>query len=57
MTNELMHIISKERNFATHPSYINYCLKVKYPLYFVVTYVQPITQQYESRAVQKALLQ
>ena len=30
---------------------------VKYPLCFIVSYVQPVTQQYESRAVQKASLQ
>ena len=30
--------------------------KVKYPLRFVVSYVQPVTQQYESRTVWKASL-
>ena len=36
---------------------INYRLKkVKYPLHFVVSYVQPVTQHYESRTVQKAPL-
>ena len=32
-------------------------LKVKYPLRFVVSYVQPITQHFELRSVQKAPLQ
>ena len=43
--------IPKERNGAKRPSYINYRRKVKYPLHFVVGYVLPITQQYESRTV------
>ena len=34
---------------VTHP---NYSLKVKYPLRFFVSNVQPITQQYESITVQ-----
>ena len=39
------------------PSYINYHLKSEYPLCFIVGYVQPITQQYDSRTAQKAPLQ
>ena len=31
--------------------------KVKYPLHSVVSYVQPITQHFESRTVRKAPLQ
>ena len=47
-----------KRNGAKRPIYINYRLKsVKYPLCFVVSYVQPVTQQYESRTVRKAPLQ
>ena len=49
--------ILKERVGAVHPSYINYCLKVEYPLHFVVGYFQPVTQQYESKTVRKAPLQ
>ena len=48
---------TERRNGIVRPSYINYRLKVKYPLRFVVGYVQPITQQYESRTVRKAPLQ
>ena len=51
-----MHI-PKERNGATCSRYINYHLKVKYPLRFVIGYVQPVTQQYESQTVRKAPLQ
>ena len=45
--------IPKERNGAARPSHINYHLKSKVhdPLHFVVGYVQPVTQQYESRTV------
>ena len=32
-------------------------LKVKYPLCFIVSFFQPVTQQYESRTVRKAPLQ
>ena len=41
------------------PSYVYQLLskKVKYLLRFVVSYVQPVTQQYESRTVRKAPLQ
>ena len=53
---EPMHSASKESNIATHPSYINYYLKVKYLLHFFISYVQPVTQQYKSRTVLKALL-
>ena len=42
---------TKRKNSAMHPNYIKYRLKVKYPLCFVVGYVQPVTQQYESRTV------
>ena len=47
-----MHI-PKERNGALY----NYRLKVNYPLCFVVSNVQLVAQQYESRTVQKAALQ
>ena len=43
-----------ERNGAACPSYINYRLKSEVSitrLRFVVGYVQPVTQQYESRTV------
>ena len=46
MTGE--HTASK-KEMAPHGPAINYCLKVKYPLRFVVSYVQPATQHYESR--------
>ena len=42
--------IPKERNRAVRPNNI-IVLKVKYPLRFAVGYVQPVTQQYESRTV------
>ena len=43
-------------NGDSRPSCINNRLKVKYPLQFFDNYVQPVTQQYESRTVQKVLL-
>ena len=39
------------KEMVPHPNFITYPLKVKYPLRFTVGYVQPITQQYESRTV------
>ena len=54
MTGEPMHTASE---MAPCPSYINYHLKSEVSLRFVVSYVQPITQQYKSRTVRKALLQ
>ena len=50
---ESMHTASREKMEPHAPA----IRKVKYPLRFVVSYVQPITQHYESRIVQKALLQ
>ena len=40
---------------AACPSYINSCLKVKYPLHISDSYAQPVTQQYESKSVWKYL--
>ena len=40
---------------AARPSYIIW--KVKYPLRFVVSYVQPVTQHFGSRTVRKVPLQ
>ena len=54
--------IPKERNDAACPSYINYRLKsevsitLRCPLRFVVGYVQPVTQQYESRTVRTSAI-
>ena len=56
MTSEPMHTASK-KEMVPHSPVINYSLKMKYPLCFVVSYVQPVTQQYESRAARKAPLQ
>ena len=44
MTGEPMHTaaVSKERNGTACPSYINY--RLKYPLRFVFSYVQSVTQ-------------
>ena len=39
------------KEMVTHPNFINYGLKVKYPLRFAVSFVQPVTQQYEPRTV------
>ena len=49
MIGEPMHTASKERNGTAHPSYQLSSEKVKYPLRFVVSYVQPVIQHYESR--------
>jgi len=43
----------KKYDGATYPGYR---LKLKYPLHFSVSYVQLVTQQYESRTVWKAPL-
>jgi len=48
-----MHSTLKESNGVTHPSYIG---KVKYPLHFIVSYVQFIAQQYKSRTARKPFL-
>ena len=45
MTGEPMHTTSKERNGAT----------INYPLHFVFSYVQPVTQHYKSRTVRSAI--
>ena len=55
MPGEPMHITTKERYGTMHPSYINYHLKGEVSR-FVVSYAQLVTQQYESRTVQKAPL-
>ena len=53
MTGEPTHSASE---MAPRPSAISIIAsKVKYPLYFVVSYVQPITQQYELRTVKAPL--
>ena len=39
------------KEMVPRPNFINHRLKVKYPLRFAVSYVQPVTQQYESRTV------
>ena len=45
----------KESNGAICSSYINYHLKVKYPLHLFVSYNKPVTQQYEcSRSIKVA---
>ena len=45
-------------NYYDHAPVISTIIwKVKYPLRFIVSYVQPVTQQYESRTVQKTPLQ
>ena len=41
----------KNMGGAVHPSY---CLKLKYPLPFSVSYIQLVTQQYKSRTVLKS---
>ena len=55
MTGEPMHIASEKAPRAPAISII--VRKVKYPLHFVVSYVQPVTQHFESRTVRKAPLQ
>ena len=66
----LLHSISNQELFKKHlckpripkeivlraPVITIIVWKVKYPLHFIVGYVQPITQQYESRTVRKAPL-
>jgi len=50
LLSELMHTASKKgNNGVARPSYIDNCVKVKYPLCIFFTYVQAITQQNESR--------
>ena len=51
MTGEPTHTTSK---MPRTPIIIR---KVKQPLHFIVSYVQPVTQHFESRTVRKALLQ
>ena len=55
MTSEPMHTVSEMAPCTPTISII--VLKVKYPLCFIVGYVQPVTQHFESRTVQKAPLQ
>ena len=55
MTGEPMHIAFEMMPHAPAISII--ILTVKYPLRFVVSYVQPVTQHFGSRTVQKAPLQ
>ena len=55
MTGEPTHTASEK---APRPPAISIIIwKVKYPLHFVVSYVQPVTQHFESRAIWKAPLQ
>ena len=55
MTGEPTHIASE---MAPHtPAISIFVRKVKYPLRFVVSYVQPVTQHFKPRTVQKAPLQ
>ena len=51
------HTPHQSKEMALRAPATNYHLKVKYALRFVVSYVQPFTQHYESRTVQKAPLQ
>ena len=55
MTGEPMHTASEMASCAPAISII--VLKLKYPLHLVVSYVQPVTQLFKSRTVQKAPLQ
>ena len=48
LTGETKHSASKESNGAMNASCINIIWKVNYPLRFIVGYVWPIKQQYES---------
>ena len=57
ITGEPTHTASKEINDAACPQLLIIVWKVKYPLHFFVSYVQPITQHCESRTVRKAPLQ
>ena len=54
MIGEPMHTASIERIGAVHPSH--HQLSSEKPLRFVVSYVQPVAQHYESRTVQKVPL-
>ena len=55
MTGQPTHTSSE---MAPHtPAISVIACKVKYPLCFVVSYVQPVTQHFGSRTVQKAPLQ
>ena len=53
-SSELTHTTSE---MVPRPSYINYRLKSEVSIAFIVSYVQPVTQHFESRTVQKAPLQ
>ena len=55
MTGEPTHTASQMVPSA--PAMLIIVCKVKYPLCFVVNYVQPITQHFESRTVRKVPLQ
>ena len=55
MIGEPTHTASEKAPHAPAISII--VSKVKYPLRFVVSYVQPVTQHFESRTVRKAPLQ
>ena len=57
MTGEPTFTASKERNGSHAPQLSIIISKVKYPLCFIVNFVQPVTQHYESRTVRKAPLQ
>jgi len=49
-----MHSALKESSSIVYPIIV---WKVKHPLCFIISYVQPITQQYKSRTVRKLPLQ
>ena len=55
MAGEPTHTASEMASHA--PAMLIIVCKVKYPLRFIVSYVYPITQYFESRTVQKAPLQ
>ena len=55
MTGEPMHTTSEMVPCTPVKSIVIW--KVKYPLFFIVGHVQPITQQYESKTVRKLPLQ
>ena len=55
MTGEPTHTTSEMTPHA--PAMLIIVCKVKYPLCFIVSYVQPITQHFESKTIRKVPLQ
>ena len=51
-----IHVYRKKEMVPGTPVISIIFWKVKYPLHFVVSYVQPVTQQYKSKTVQKTPL-